>query len=76
MLENVDGEGGCLKGRRGPRKDEKASKNFSTGMGIRWEQKRKFWRKKLDGKGGYFEKWRKKCGRWKGRRVKTEGGKR
>ena len=42
MFENFDEKGGCVKGRRGQRKDEKASKNFSTGVGIRWEKKRKF----------------------------------
>ena len=39
IFDYFDGKGECLKGRRGQRKDEKASKNFSTGMGARWEKK-------------------------------------
>ena len=31
IFENFDGKGGCLKGRRGQREDEKASNNFING---------------------------------------------
>ena len=47
IFDYFDGKGGCLKGRRGQRKDEKASKNFSTGMGARWEKKTEILKEKV-----------------------------
>ena len=67
-----DGKGGCLKGRRGQRKDEKASYNFSTGMGARWNKKTgNFKGKSWMEKGERFEKGglggKVNVGRWKDR---------
>ena len=77
IFDYFNGKGGCLKGRRGQRKDEKASKNFSTGTGARWEKKGEILKEKVGWKrvgdlrkGGSGER----RGNFKGKSWMEKGG--